>query len=103
MYVLLPSLSFARLAHDAHAPKTPERILSVPRARTGPSPHVHRYPPHQDGKDHLRDALNTQRSRILFQLLGYDPAKALPVSSFPLSVLPEAAPSINCFQALDYL
>lgn len=37
------------------------------------------------------------------QLLVYDPAKALPVSSFPLSILPEAHPSINCFQALDYL
>jgi metal transporter CNNM len=39
----------------------------------------------------------------LWQLLGYDPAKALPVSAFPLCVLPEASPSINCFQALDYL
>lgn len=27
---------------------------------------------------------------------------ALPVSAFPLSILPEAPPSINCFQALDY-
>jgi len=32
----------------------------------------------------------------------YDPARALPVSHFPLSILPEALPSINCFQALDY-
>ena len=37
------------------------------------------------------------------KLLKYDPSKALPVSSFPLSILPEAFPSINCFQALDYL
>jgi len=37
------------------------------------------------------------------QLLTYDPKKALPVSAFPLSILPEASPSINCFQALDYL
>ena len=37
------------------------------------------------------------------QLLTYDPSKALPVQSFPLSILPEAHPSINCFQALDYL
>lgn len=37
------------------------------------------------------------------QLLVYDPSKALPVSAFPLSILPEARPSINCFQALDYL
>jgi len=26
----------------------------------------------------------------------------LPVSHFPLSILPEAKPTINCFQALDY-
>lgn len=37
------------------------------------------------------------------QLLTYDPKMALPVSAFPLSILPEASPSINCFQALDYL
>ena len=36
------------------------------------------------------------------QLLVYDPSQKLPISAFPLSVLPEAAPSINCFQALDY-
>lgn len=35
-------------------------------------------------------------------LLTYDPKLALPVSAFPLSILPEASPSINCFQALDY-
>jgi len=35
-------------------------------------------------------------------LLTYDPKMALPVSAFPLSILPEAFPSINCFQALDY-
>ncbi|KAJ2933274.1 hypothetical protein H1R20_g3803, partial [Candolleomyces eurysporus] len=35
-------------------------------------------------------------------LLGYDPKQALPVSSFQLSILPEAHTSINCFQALDY-
>jgi len=37
------------------------------------------------------------------QLLQYDHSQNIPVSSFPLSVLPEAHPSINCFQALDYL
>jgi metal transporter CNNM len=37
------------------------------------------------------------------QLLRYDPTLELPVSSLPLSILPEAHPSINCFQALDYL
>ncbi|KAI5983575.1 hypothetical protein EDD15DRAFT_2201955 [Pisolithus albus] len=35
-------------------------------------------------------------------LLIYDPSKSLPVSHFKLSILPEAHPSINCFQALDY-
>ncbi|KAG6900363.1 hypothetical protein C0993_011994 [Termitomyces sp. T159_Od127] len=39
---------------------------------------------------------------LIKKLLTYDPAKALPVSAFPLSILPEAHPSINCFQALDY-
>jgi len=39
---------------------------------------------------------------LIKKLLRYDPAEALPVSSFPLSILPEAHPSINCFQALDY-
>jgi metal transporter CNNM len=39
---------------------------------------------------------------LIKTILGYDPSKALPVSSFPLSILPEAHPSINCFQALDY-
>ena len=37
------------------------------------------------------------------QLSVYDPKEELPVSKFPLSILPEAHPSINCFQALDYL
>ncbi|KAJ7735535.1 hypothetical protein DFH07DRAFT_928016 [Mycena maculata] len=39
---------------------------------------------------------------LIKKLLKYDPALALPVASFPLSILPEARPSINCFQALDY-
>ncbi|KAF8629020.1 hypothetical protein AX17_005876 [Amanita inopinata Kibby_2008] len=39
---------------------------------------------------------------LIKKLLTYDPSKALPVSHFPLSILPEASPSINCFQALDY-
>ena len=37
------------------------------------------------------------------QLLTYDPSQCWPVSKFPLSILPEAKPTINCFQALDYL
>ncbi|KAF5320299.1 hypothetical protein D9611_011374 [Ephemerocybe angulata] len=39
---------------------------------------------------------------LVKRLLGYDPKQALPVSAFPLSILPEAHTSINCFQALDY-
>ncbi|KAK2463998.1 hypothetical protein APHAL10511_003942 [Amanita phalloides] len=39
---------------------------------------------------------------LIKKLLNYDPSKALPVSNFPLSILPEAYPDINCFQALDY-
>jgi len=39
---------------------------------------------------------------LVKKLLNYDPSQALPVSAFPLSILPEAHPSINCFQALDY-
>ncbi|KAF7336326.1 hypothetical protein MVEN_02181000 [Mycena venus] len=39
---------------------------------------------------------------LVKKLIKYDPAMGLPVSSFPLSILPEAPASINCFQALDY-
>ncbi|KAI0691244.1 hypothetical protein C8T65DRAFT_745517 [Cerioporus squamosus] len=40
---------------------------------------------------------------LLVKMLSvYDPASAIPVSEFPLSLLPEAPPTINCFQALDY-
>ncbi|KAJ7252042.1 hypothetical protein C8J57DRAFT_1077753 [Mycena rebaudengoi] len=39
---------------------------------------------------------------LIKKLVRYDPSLALPVSSFPLSILPAANPSISCFQALDY-
>ncbi|KAF6741908.1 hypothetical protein DFP72DRAFT_941086 [Ephemerocybe angulata] len=39
---------------------------------------------------------------LIKKLLTYDPSQSLPVSSFPLTILPEALPTINCFQALDY-
>ncbi|KAI0638903.1 DUF21-domain-containing protein [Trametes polyzona] len=39
---------------------------------------------------------------LVKQLSVYDPSSAIPVSEFPLSILPEAPPNINCFQALDY-
>jgi metal transporter CNNM len=41
--------------------------------------------------------------RSFCQLLTYDPSQCWPVSKFLLSILPEAKPTINCFQALDYL
>ena len=43
------------------------------------------------------------RNYFANQLLTYDPNQALPVSAFSLGILPEALPTINCFQALDYL
>lgn len=36
------------------------------------------------------------------QLITYNPEDEWPVSKFPLLPLPEARPTINCFQALDY-
>ncbi|KIN93515.1 hypothetical protein M404DRAFT_1008871 [Pisolithus tinctorius Marx 270] len=48
------------------------------------------------------DPLAFQGLLLVKKLLTYDPSKCLPVSHFKLSILPEAHPSINCFQALDY-
>lgn len=42
-------------------------------------------------------------TNVVAQLLTYDPSQCWPVSKFLLSILPEAKPTINCFQALDYL
>ncbi|KAJ7819567.1 hypothetical protein B0H14DRAFT_2836230 [Mycena olivaceomarginata] len=39
---------------------------------------------------------------LIKRLINYDPALEAPVSSMTLGILPEAPPSINCFQALDY-
>lgn len=39
---------------------------------------------------------------LVKQLSVYDPSEALPVSNFQLSISPEAHPTINCFEALDY-
>ena len=41
-------------------------------------------------------------TRLMVQLITYNPEDELPVSKFPLLPLPEARPNINCFQALDY-
>ncbi|KAF8917668.1 DUF21-domain-containing protein [Mucidula mucida] len=56
-----------------------------------------RFPIHEPGKP-----LTFIGLLLVKKLLSYDPAHELPVSSFPLSILPEAYPTINCFQALDY-
>jgi metal transporter CNNM len=56
-----------------------------------------RFPVHRPGQPFSYVGL-----LLIKKLLVYDPTKALPVSHFPLSILPEAHPSIDCFQALDY-
>ncbi|KAL1737855.1 hypothetical protein HDZ31DRAFT_70699 [Schizophyllum fasciatum] len=56
-----------------------------------------RFPVHEPGKPDSFIGL-----LLIKKLLQYDPSQGLPVSSFPLSILPEAKPTINCFQALDY-
>ncbi|KAJ6608079.1 hypothetical protein B0H10DRAFT_2069212 [Mycena sp. CBHHK59/15] len=56
-----------------------------------------RFPVHEPGQPDAFIGL-----LLIKKLLKYDPARARPVSSFPLSILPEARPSISCFQALDY-
>ncbi|KAJ7190988.1 hypothetical protein GGX14DRAFT_381590 [Mycena pura] len=56
-----------------------------------------RFPVHEPGAPNVFIGL-----LLVKKLLRYDPARALPVSAFPLSILPEAQPSISCFQALDY-
>lgn len=39
---------------------------------------------------------------LVKRLITYNPDDKKQVSSFPLLPLPEAAPELNCFQALDY-
>ncbi|KAJ7624854.1 hypothetical protein FB45DRAFT_924367 [Roridomyces roridus] len=56
-----------------------------------------RFPVHEPGKPDAFVGL-----LLIKKLLKYNPSTPLPVSHFPLSILPEAKPSINCFQALDY-
>ncbi|PAV21673.1 hypothetical protein PNOK_0163000 [Pyrrhoderma noxium] len=56
-----------------------------------------RFPVHEPGKPHAYVGL-----LLIKKLLKYDPEDRKRVSDFPLSILPEAGPDINCFQALDY-
>ncbi|SCZ89656.1 BZ3500_MvSof-1268-A1-R1_Chr9g10528 [Microbotryum saponariae] len=39
---------------------------------------------------------------IVKKLISYDPSQAMPVSTFPLSVLPETSPESTCLDALNY-
>ncbi|KAJ7617795.1 hypothetical protein FB45DRAFT_932701 [Roridomyces roridus] len=56
-----------------------------------------RFPVHEKGRPDAFIGL-----LLIKKLLKYDPSLGLPVSHFALSILPEAPPTINCFQALDY-
>lgn len=56
-----------------------------------------RFPVHEPGNPLAFSGL-----LLVKKLLTYDPSQCWPVSKFFLSILPEAKPTINCFQALDY-
>jgi len=56
-----------------------------------------RFPVHEPG-----NLLAFSGLLLVKKLLTYDPSQCWPVSKFTLSILPEAKPTINCFQALDY-
>jgi len=56
-----------------------------------------RFPVHEPGNPLAFSGL-----LLVKKLLTYDPSQCWPVSKFLLSILPEARPTINCFQALDY-
>lgn len=56
-----------------------------------------RFPVHEPGNPLAFSGL-----LLVKKLLTYDPSQCWPVSKFAMSILPEAKPTINCFQALDY-
>jgi len=56
-----------------------------------------RFPVHEPGKP-----LSFIGLLLVKTLLRYDVSEKRAVGSFRLSILPEALPGINCFQALDY-
>jgi len=56
-----------------------------------------RFPVHEPGNPNSFIGL-----LLIKKLIQYDPEDRLPVNALPLSILPEASPKINCFQALDY-
>lgn len=57
-----------------------------------------RFPVHEPNKP-----LSFRGFLLVKKLLLYDPSKPKRVGEFKLTVLPEARPTISCFQALDYL
>lgn len=82
--------------------QTLQRIFAHPGAPAGATARIRRPAAHQEGPVSRR-TYPSRRHTDGPQLSVYDPKEELPVSKFPLSILPEANPSINCFQALDYL
>ena len=77
-------------------------LLALPGSRTRESYIFHWFIVNKEGLlsncyFSLRQQLNQTK------LIDYDPEDRKPVSDFPLSILPQALPTINCFQALDYL
>jgi len=56
-----------------------------------------RFPVHEPGNPLAFSGL-----LLVKKLLTYDSSLGWPVSKLNLSILPEARPTINCFQALDY-
>lgn len=57
-----------------------------------------RFPVHEKDKP-----LSFMGFLLVKRLLLYDPSTPKKVSELKLTVLPEARPTISCFQALDYL
>ncbi|TFY80544.1 hypothetical protein EWM64_g3468 [Hericium alpestre] len=87
--IMTPMKDVVTLSSDAILDaKTVESILTSGYSR---------FPVHEPG-----NSLAFVGLLLVKKMLSYDPALCWPVSKFPLSILPEAEPSINCFQALDY-
>ncbi|KAG7090477.1 hypothetical protein E1B28_009591 [Marasmius oreades] len=74
-----------------------DTILDQPKLDELSATGYSRFPVHAPGYPTAFDGL-----LILKQLLRYDLSQSLPVSDYPLSILPEALPTINCLQALSY-
>jgi hypothetical protein len=84
--------------------QTVEWILPLPGSRTSTSTGLLWLATSKEGQvTPGAIVLRGQIDDLHWQLLTYDPSLCWPVSKFALSILPEAKPTINCFQALDYL